>query len=190
MKKELRDILEKTYGGIENYIIKKPNGDVVFSLSFSEALNLGQAKSTPFFLCPKDEKPSEKPYDFILDDTRFMCPYFEGDTLLVNGMFAPSKNGMIISGILYAEDLTLDYIVETLNPEIINEDPDLASLDIYADVTSMYTRGPITAFSEMEQGEETVKKYMSEVFKDPKNSDKTELSKFVFEELKFKYKAI
>lgn len=191
MKQELRKILEETYGGIENFVIKKPDGAVVFSLSYSEALNLGQAKSSPFFICPTDEKPSAEASVFNVEDVRLFCPYFEGDKILLDGMFPPLQNGVIISGVLYP-DLVLRYNVESLNPEFIDKQQDLITLS--TDVKRLYQTGPVTAFSETDKGEETVKNYMRDIFKaltgQGPDADATELSKFIFEELKFRYRAI
>lgn len=188
MKKELRKILEETYGGIENFVIKKPNGNVVFSLSYSDVLNLGDYKSSPFFICPNDEQPELEPIQFTSEQVKNFCPYFEGDQLLLNGMFAPMYGGIVISGILF-NDLVLEYTVDSLDPENEVHDNNL----IASDVKHLYTSGPVTAFTDY-NGVEEIKAYLNNLFKyingESDSLDCNELSKFVFEELKFKYKAI
>ena len=163
MKNELVELLEKEYNGVENYIQKDEEG-IMFKLSFSKYLNLGDTKSHPFFIVPN---PSS---EYIFDS---MFELHEGD--------------IIIDGYL-SNDLKLTYTFRRYKPN------DTTKFDavITTDVTRLYTNGPDKAFERYTLPDIMV--YIDNLVKyiecEEKSIEYNEVSKFVFEELKYKYKVV
>ena len=162
MRNEIVEILEKEYNGVENYVRKDEEG-VMFKLSFSKYLNLGDDKRHPFLIVPN-------PGDYIFDS-----------------MFELHDGDIIIDGYL-TNDLKLTYTFSKYDPE------DNTKFDgvITTDVTRLYNNGPDTAFERYALQDIVV--YINNLLKyiDCKvdSVEYNEVSKFVFEELKYKYNAI
>ena len=162
MRNEIVEILEKEYNGVENYVRKDEDG-VMFKLSFSKYLNLGDDKTHPFLIVPD-------PGDYIFDS---MFELHEGD--------------IIIDGYL-TNDLKLTYTFRQYKPN----DTTKFDVVITSDVTRLYNNGPDKAFEGYILPD--IIFYINNLVKYIKGEVEiayyNEVSKFVFEELKYKYKAI
>ena len=162
MRNEIVEILEKEYNGVENYVRKDEDG-VMFKLSFSKYLNLGDDKTHPFLIVPD-------PGDYIFDS---MFELHEGD--------------IIIDGYL-TNDLKLTYTFRQYKPN----DTTKFDVVITSDVTRLYNNGPDKAFEGYILPDIVV--YINNLVKyiecKAESIEYNEVSKFVFEELKYKYKAI
>ena len=162
MRNEIVELLEKEYNGVENYVRKDEEG-VIFKLSFSKYLNLGDAKTHPFLIVPN-------PGDYIFDS---MFELHEGD--------------IIIDGYL-TNDLKLTYTFRRYKSNATTK----FDAVITSDVTRLYTNGPDKAFEGYTLQDIVV--YINNLVKyiecEEESIEYNEVSKFVFEELKYKYKAI
>ena len=162
MRNEIVEILEKEYNGVENYVRKDEDG-VMFKLSFSNSLNMGDSKTHPFLIVPN-------PGDYIFDS-----------------MFELHDGDIIIDGYL-TNDLKLTYTFSKYAPD------DNTKFDgvITTNVTRLYSNGPDKAFEGYILPD--IIFYINNLVKYIKGeveiADYNEVSKFVFEELKYKYKAI
>lgn len=162
MKDELIEIFVKEYNGVENYVLKQEEG-IGFNFSYTDELNMGNKRTNPFFISPDSGK------------------------YLFDAMFKLNPGDIVISGFLN-NDLTLIYSIDVTNSK--GENSYVGT--ITDDVTKLYTTGPDKAFER--NTIEYVKDYVNNVVKYLKGETESveykELSKFVFEELKYKYNAL
>ena len=160
MREELLDIMIKDYNGIENYVLKEDEG-VGFLLSYTDELNMGSRRTKPFFIPP------------------------EFDEYTFDSVFKLNADDVVISGFL-GNDKVLIYSLDVSDSEGRN----FYVGTIRDDATKLYEDGPDKAFEN--NTVEYVKDYVNNVVKHLKEGnvesvDYKELSKFVFEELKYKY---
>lgn len=162
MRNEIVEILEKEYNGVENYVRKDEDG-VMFKLSFSKYLNLGDDETYPFLIVPN-------PGDYIFDS-----------------MFELREGDIIIDGYL-TNELKLTYTFSKYTPD----DSTKFDVVITTDVTRLYNNGPDKAFEGYALQDIAV--YINNLVKyiecKVDSVEYNEVSKFVFEELKYKYKAV
>ena len=163
MREELLDIMIKDYNGIENYVLKEDEG-VGFTLSYTDELNMGSRRTKPFFIPPEFGE-----YTF-------------------DSVFKLNADDVVISGFL-GNDKVLIYSLDVTDSEGRNSYVGT----IREDTTKLYVDGPDKAFEK--NTIEYVKEYVNNVVEHLKEGklesvDYKELSKFVFEELKYRYKVV